>query len=368
MLDPQQQATLVTAGGFAVGAAFGALAQYSRFCTLGAIADIVAMGDWTRMRMWTLAIAVAILGSAALAGGGLLSPTQTIYGSPRLLWLSHLAGGLAFGVGMVLASGCGAKSLVRLGGGSLKALVACLCIALAGAATLHGLPGIWRSRLLDSAALQLPTSQDLPSLLALASDLPRLPWHLGLATAGGLGLLAWSLAGRDARRREALAGGLGTGLAVLVGWWLTAQLGHLAEHPETLQEAWLATNSGRAESLSFVAPQAYGLELLMLWSDSGRTLTFGIATALGTIAGAAACALWRGEFRWEGFRDTGDLARHLVGGCLMGMGGVTALGCTIGQGITGLGTLAIGSLLTFAAILTGAVLTMRWEYRRLAGD
>src|SRR5690606_38784975 len=118
-------------------------------------------------------------------------------------------------------------------------------------------------------------------------------------------------------------------LAVVAGWYVTGHLGHIAEHPDTLEEVFLATNSGRAESLSFVAPQAFTLELLLLWSDANRQMSFGIASALGVVAGAAATALATRSFRIEGFRDAADLVRHIAGGLLMGFGGVTALGCTL---------------------------------------
>jgi hypothetical protein len=143
-------------------------------------------------------------------------------------------------------------------------------------------------------------------------------------------------------------------------------VGHVEEHPETLQEAFIATNTGRLESFSFVAPLAYTLEYLMLWTDKSKIITYGIASAAGVIAGSAAYALATRSFRWEGFHSAEDTANHIVGGMLMGFGGVTALGCTIGQGITGFSTLAVGSILTFLAIIAGSATTMKYQYWRLS--
>jgi uncharacterized protein len=142
-------------------------------------------------------------------------------------------------------------------------------------------------------------------------------------------------------------------------------LGHLAEDPNTLQEAFVATNTGRMESFSFVAPLAYTLEYLMFWTDKSKIITYGIASAAGVIAGSAAYALATGKFRWEGFRDAEDTAMHIIGGLLMGFGGICALGCTVGQAITGFSTLALGSIITFVAIVAGSVATMKWQYWRL---
>jgi uncharacterized membrane protein YedE/YeeE len=144
-------------------------------------------------------------------------------------------------------------------------------------------------------------------------------------------------------------------------------VGYVAEDPQTLQEAFVATNTGRMESFSFVAPLAYSLEYLMFWTDKSKIVTYGIASAIGVIAGSAAYALVTRTFRWEGFRDAEDTANHVVGGILMGFGGITALGCTIGQAITGISTLALGSFLTFFAIVAGSAATMKYQYWRMGG-
>ena len=349
---------------FALGALFGVISQKTRFCTMGAVADIVNMGDWSRMRMWLLAIAIAILGAGALQAGGLIDLDQSIYRAPRLNWLSHLLGGLCFGCGMVLASGCGARSLVRLGSGSLKALVVCVVFRLVAYITMRGLFGVWRVRWLDPVTVNLPGGQDLPALLRALDVPPGLALALPVLGLGG-GLLAFCLAQRDFWRGDYLLGGLGSGLLVVAGWYVSAHLGYLPEHPETLQPAFLATASGRPESLTFVAPLAYTLELLMLWSDSSRKLTFAIATVLGVIAGSCAWSLLTRSFRWEGFASVEDTANHLIGAALMGFGGVVAMGCTVGQGITGFSTLALGSIVTFLAIVGAATATLKFQYWRL---
>jgi hypothetical protein len=159
-------------------------------------------------------------------------------------------------------------------------------------------------------------------------------------------------------------GGVVTGLVVVGGWYVSGVIGHVAEDPNTLQEAFVRTNTGRMESFSFVSPLAYTLEYLMFWTDKSRVITYGIASAAGVIAGSAAYALATRTFRWEGFRDAEDTANHIAGGMLMGFGGITALGCTIGQGITGFSTLALGSIITFVCIVAGSAATMRYQYWR----
>ena len=163
----------VLAAAFALAIVFGAIAQRTHFCTMGAVADIVNMGDWSRMRMWALAAGVAMLGFNAMVGLGWVEAGKSIYAGSRLIWLSNLVGGLLFGVGMVLASGCGSKTLVRIGGGSLKALVVFCVLGLAAYATMRGVLAVARVQSVDTVALQLPAGQDLPSLLSLWTGLPR---------------------------------------------------------------------------------------------------------------------------------------------------------------------------------------------------
>lgn len=349
---------------FGIGSGFGAISQKTHFCTMGAVADIVNMEDWSRMRTWLLAIAVAVLGSAALHSSGLIDLNKSIYRTQNLLWLSHLVGGLLFGIGMVLASGCGARTLTRIGAGNLKSLVVFLTLGITAYMSLRGVLGVLRVNTLDKIALPLPNGQDLPALLAAAGMAPGTALWVSAVGIGG-GLLAFCFARRDFIRLDNLLGGMAIGSLVVVGWYVSGHLGYIAEDPDTLQEAFLATNSGRMESLSFVAPQAYTLDLLMLWSDASRKLSFGIALALGVVAGSTAWAIAARSFRWEGFRDVDDLVRHLLGGALMGFGGVTAMGCTIGQGITGVSTLALGSLITLLAIIAGAIATLKYEYWKL---
>ncbi len=344
---------------FGIGGVFGYAAQRSNFCTMGAIADIHIMEDWTRLRMWALAAATAVAGTTALQMGGLIDVHGSIYTGTRLIWLSHIVGGLLFGIGMTLASGCGAKTLVRLGNGNLKSLVVFVFLGLSAYMTLRGLFGGWRSAWLDPVAITLDSHQDLPSLIAARFALdPRSAWlACGGIAAGGLGLFA--LSSREMWRPAPLLGSVAIGATIVAGWYLSGHLGFLPEDPETLEPAFLATNSGRMESLSFVAPLAYTLDLLMLWTDKSRSVSLGIALSLGVVAGSLLAALLTRSFRIEGFRDAPDLARHLIGATLMGFGGVTALGCTIGQGLSGLSTLALGAVLTVLAIAAGASLSIR---------
>jgi hypothetical protein len=343
--------------------------QSTHFCTLGAVADWVNMGDLTRMRMWLFAIAVAIIGTGALAATGLIDLSRSLYTGPKLLWLSNLTGGLCFGVGMVLASGCGSKTLVRIGSGSLKSFVVLLIMGITAYMTLRGILSIGRTQWLDSVMVDLGAGQDLPrwlmQWLPANSGINRAALQIGLSLCIGLALILFCLFDRHFRRVEPLMGGLGVGLCVVAGWLISGHLGYLSENPLTLEESFIGTNSGRMESFSFVAPAAYSLELLMLWSDSSRVMTIGITSTVGMITGSAIVSLMTGRFQWEAFRGVDDMTAHLLGGALMGFGGVTAVGCTIGQGLSGLSTLALGSVLVFGAVIAGGWLGIQWQVWRL---
>jgi hypothetical protein len=231
--------------------------------------------------------------------------------------------------------------------------------------TLRGIFGAFRVNVLEQASVTLQGGQDLPSLFARVGG-DKKTWMLALSVLVGGGLIAYAYASKDFRSHfDYTLGGVVTGLVVVGGWYVSGHIGHVAEDPNTLQEAFVATNTGRMEAFSFVAPLAFSLEYLMLWTDKTKIITYGIASAAGVILGSFAYALVSRKFRWEGFRDAEDTATHLIGGALMGFGGITALGCTIGQGISGFSTLALGSILTFFAIVAGSAATMKWQYARM---
>src|SRR5512138_123182 len=286
---------------FALAIAFGAIAQRTHFCTMGAVADIVTMGDWARMRMWALAAGVAVLGFNAMVVLGWVAAGDSLYATARFIGLSNAVGGLMFGFGMVLASGCGSKTLVRVGGGNLKSLVVFVVLGVSAFATLKGLTAVWRVMTVDRVSADWPTGQDLPSLLAHASGAQRTTWAALLGLAVGGALLAWSLARPEGRRGDVLLGGIGIGAVITAVWWVSGRWGHVSEHPLTLEDTFVATNSQRMESFSFVSPIAYTLDWLMFFSDRSKVLTIGIVSTLGVVAGSAAVALATGTFRWEGF-------------------------------------------------------------------
>ena len=346
---------------FVLSFVFGAVAQRSNYCTMGAISDAVNFGDWTRARMAIAAVGVAMIGVAWLKGTDCVDIAKSFYVAPKLIWLSHLVGGLAFGFGMTLASSCGSKTLIRVGAGSLRAVVTLLVMAVFAWFTLRGILGVLRVNTLDAVAVTFTGTQDVPTLVGLTGTSAAT-----LAALVGLALVVFAFLGREFRADKwNMIGGVVIGFTVIAGWYVTGHLGFILEHPESLAPAWVSTNSGRPESLTFTAPPAYLLELLGFWSDKSKFITFGVASVVGVIVGAAAMALLTKTFRWEGFASTEDLSNHLVGAALMGFGGVTALGCTVGQGLSGMSTLALGSFITVAAIVIGCRAALAYQMWRL---
>lgn len=365
MDDPIVSTQAIALLGLAVGIVFGAVGHRTNFCAMGAVSDIIVMEDWERMRMWMLAVGIAIVGVGLLQVAGLVDTRASLYAAPTLSWVSHILGGLAFGCGMALASGCTTRTLIRIGGGNWKSVVVFIVLAVSAYMTMRGLFAVWRVGWLDPWIIDFGAAQDLPTQLADAGGWSRERVLAWLPPAIGLGVAALCIGRWRERAPDTLLGGITVGLLVTAGWFVTGYIGFVPEHPDTLEAAYIGTTGNRPESLSLVAPFAETLELLMLWSDASRHVTFGIATALGIVAGAAASALGTGSFREESFPDAADLKRHLGGAVLMGFGGITALGCTVGQGLSGLSTLAIGSVLTTAAIIAGAAITIKFQYWRL---
>lgn len=359
--DPATAAQLVIWGGLVLGLVLGLVGQASRFCVRGAVADWVIFKSPARALSWLLAVGVGAVALQVVISLQLFDAGRSLSWNNTLLWLSHAVGGLVFGYGMILASGCPQRNLVKAGSGNLRALVVLLVAAVAAAMTLRGLLALPRVSLLDSAAVQLGGSQDLGGIASRATgaSASAVRWVVALALAALALGLAWRQ--RAAMNRLHWIGGIVVGLLVPAAFLLTGNLGFLPEHPETLEPAWMGTQSKRPEGLSFAAPMAHALDLLTLWSDKSMVPTFGVMLGLGVLLGSFASAKARGEFKLESFESPRDLVTHLSGALLMGFGGITAVGCSIGQGVTGLAMLSAGAVITVAGIVAGAWLALKTD-------
>ena len=324
--------------GLALGIVFGFVARRGRFCTLGAIEDAVYADDTRRLRSWIVAIGVAIVGVHLLELAGGLDLSRSIYLGARLEWGGLILGGFLFGVGMALNGTCGLGSLRQLGGGDLKGLVSFLVIGVVAMMTLRGAAGIVRIALVDPLTLQLPQSfsQRLPEMAGLqGTAVPLVAVALGALIV--LGACAYAGARRDLRF---ILTGLAVGALITGGWWATGMAG------------FDSFDTRRIESFTFVGPLAETLYYAML--STALQPDFPVGAVLGVVIGAFIAAKTDGTFRWEVSASAADMKRRLLGAAMMGFGGVTALGCSVGQGVTGLSTLSVGSALATVSIIAGA--------------
>ena len=368
-LTPEQisslgsQALLIT---LFITTILGIIMQKTSFCTLGAVSDGILMEDWSRMRQWCLAIGIAILGVALMSHMGWIDVSKSFYTGNRVLYLSTVIGSTLFGIGMVLASGCGSKTLIRIGGGNLKSIVVFIVLGLVAYMTMRGFLGIMKANTIDKVSLSLSTNQDLPSILSASFGIAKESLRSILALIIGGAFIGFAVLKKSFWNTENLLAGIGVGVGITAIWWVSGHYAHLTEDPNTLQEAFLVTNSGRMESLSFVAPYAFALDWMMFTSDKSKVLTIGIVAVIGMILGSAISSILSKNFRWESFRGVEDTANHLVGAALMGFGGVTAVGCTVGQGLSGLSTLALNSFIAFPGFILGAYIGLQYLQWRLS--
>lgn len=333
---------LAELGGLGCGLVAGAAARSGRLCTMSAIEDAIVARDFRGAKAWGLALAIAILATQALAAGGWIDLGASSLSGLTLDWVATLAGGALFGLGMALAGTCSFGLLVRIGGGDLRALISAAVVGVAAFAFTAGALQPLRTLLTGHAVIDVGEAGAALSLavtphLAAAAGLPLMPLGFGALV---LVLALPALVDRRVRRRRRLiVAAFGIGLAVAAGWAVTMAA------VERLEQA-------RVESLSFVAPA--GRLLLALMGEPLQFAAFGVATVVGTVLGATAVALWKDEVRWEAFDDAREMRRHLAGAILMGLGGVLARGCTIGQGMTAGSALAVSAPVAVLGFLIGA--------------
>ena len=344
---------LIALYGFIGALIFGAISSRTHFCTMGAVSDWVNMGSLTRFRVWFLAMAIAMFGAQAMHSTGMIDLTQSIYLSSNFAWLGHILGGFIFGIGMTIASGCGQRTLIRLGGGNLKSFVVFLVLGLSAYSTLRGLLALLRLEINDATTVDLSasglTSQSMPEILGQLTGLsPSIALTICLVVFGG-GAAVFALKDRQVWTNfDNLLAAVGIGGLIAAAWYTTGVLGFDDFDPIALEAA------------SFIAPVGNSISYFMTYT--GSTINFGIALVLGLVLGSFLYSILAGTFRIESFTDKQDLINHVVGAMMMGFGGVLSLGCTIGQGISGMSTLALGSLFTLIFIILGSAFTLKVQY------
>jgi hypothetical protein len=326
--------------GLSGGVILGLAARLGRFCTLGAIEDLLYQQSSLRMRMWGIAIAVAVLGSFSVMATGLLPAEKTLYLGMAWAPLASVLGGLMFGYGMALAGTCGFGALARLGGGDLRSFVIVVVMGLAAYVTLSGPLAPLRVWLFPMDPATVPAG--LAHLAGRSFGLA--PPVIGM-TVGAIALIALLASPVWRDTPMSLFWAVCVGLAVVSGWAGTA----------LIAEAGL--DSIPLSSHTFSAP--VGETMLFAMTSTGGSLSFGIGSVAGVWLGAFIGSLYKGHFRWEACEDPRELRRQIFGASLMGAGAVIAMGCTIGQGLSAFSLLSYGAPITFAAILAGAAIGLR---------
>ncbi len=371
---------------FAIALLLGAVVNKTNFCTMGAVSDWINMGDLGRFRAWMLAATVALVGVIVLESAGMANPDAAFppYRSSLLIWAENLLGGVMFGIGMTLASGCGNKVLIRIGGGNLKSIVVLLIIAVIAYFMINPFPDSDQTLMsllffdwIRPLAVDMGSAQDLGSLASADNAVMA---RLVIGGFIAVALLVFIFKSADFRKSfDNLLAGLLVGFTVLGAWYVSSNIaldvdGDIYSLREFAQQwDFLAeTDEGKPadtrplspQSFTFINPMGQTLGYVSGGFNSAY-LTFGVMALIGVIMGSLLWSLFSRSFRFEWFASAKDFFNHVIGAILMGFGGVLAMGCTIGQGITGFSTLAIGSFIALTAIIFGCALTMKIQYYKL---
>lgn len=340
MLELLGEANTTAFIGLLGGIALGLAARVGRFCTMGAIEDVLYGADDRRLRMWAIAIGVAIIGTHLAVSAGLLDLSQTAYLDRVWNPVGTIIGGLLFGYGMALSGNCGYGALARLGGGDLRSFVIVLVMGLSAYFVMSG-------PLAHARVWLFPVETDAASPQGLSQMLNGFgisPVVTGMTVGGGL--IALALAKAQMRQSSAhIFWGCIVGLAIVSGWMGTQ---------------WVAMAGFEAEPIethTFAAP--IGDTIFYTMTASGNALSFSVGSVLGVVIGAALGSYSKGHFRWEACDDPRELRRQILGSALMGPGAVLAVGCSVGQGISAFSVLAFSAPVACVAIFIGAALGLK---------
>ena len=335
----------VIVGGLSCGALAGGAARFGRLCTMSAVEDALVGRDYRGAKAWGLAIAGSVLATQVLGWLGWVDLARSPYAASQLHVLGTVLGGFLFGLGMTFVGTCSFGLLVRAGGGDLRAAVSAMIVGIVAIAATAGALSAGREALLSVGSVNF-AAYGGSSIDGLLGNV--------VGTRGAQAMLACVLAlliiapladRRLRNRRRLLIGSVLMGMAIVAGWLATSF-------------AVDALALDRPESLSFVAP--VGRALLQFMMEPFRNIGFGVSAAAGALGASLIIAVWRREFRWEAFDDAIEMRRHLLGAALMGMGGILAQGCTIGQGLSAASTLAISAPIFIASVLVGAKLGLAY--------
>lgn len=341
--------TLLALCGVMLGFVMGATARRTKFCTFGAVEDYILIGRLTRLKAWALAIATAMICVQILHHFNIARIDEVFYLNSKFGLVGSVVGGLLFGLGMAMVGTCGFGVIVRTAGGDLKALTSFLVMGISAYMAARGLTSHIKVYAIDSFIINLDSigGQGIPHIFQWLAgiDVKYLWLPVGLTIGGSL--LFFCFRGKEFKNNKPdIFAGIIIGLAVTSGFVVTGVLG--ADPFEM----------SRVESITYVLP--LGETLIWLMTLNSTSVTFAIAIVIGTFLGALSVALLQHDFRLEGFDDVREMKRHFLGAVAMGAGGVTALGCTIGQGISGISTLAVSPILSLISIFLGATFGLHW--------
>ena len=375
---------------FIIAVVLGIVVNKTNFCTMGAVSDLVNMGDSGRLRAWILAATTALIGVVILESLGMVNVSSTLppYRGSEFQWGRYILGGVLFGIGMTFASGCGNKTLIRIGGGNIKSLFVFAVIAVIAyymVDPFKELPSTWYqtyfSSWLGKASISLDTPQDLGSIAGALIDVSASTMRIILGSLVAIIALRYIFRSKDFRSSgDNIFAGVAIGFIVLLAWYFTSNIAVTTEDGSVSMTQFygewdmvMDSEEGKpkngstnlqSQSFTFISPigQMFGY---IGSSFSNAFLTFGVVSVLGVIFGSFIWTMVTRSFRIEWFNSFKDFYMHMIGAVLMGFGGVLGLGCTVGQSISGVSTLALGSFLVFISIVFGSALTMKIQYYQM---
>lgn len=324
-------------GGLVVGAIFGLLVQHFRFCMVAATGNYLLIKDNRQFLAFIAAMLVAIVGTQILEFTDTVAIADSSYRNSQLDWFGASFGGLIFGIGAVLAGGCATRTLVRSAEGSLHSIIALVFFMLFAASAQFSFLETTRLDITHATAINLTGDASIAVILGLPQWLPV------VVIAALLGFYLFKNWNPDAKNM--VIAGIVIGALVVCGWYIT---GVLAQDEFDPVKPSAITVSGPLARFGYI-----------LIAGKFPALSFAISFVIGIAVAVFLFSLFTGGFKFEKPK-TDAIKFAVIGGSLMGIGGIMAYGCNVGQGLTGISTLSFESILAFSGMFVGTALTVKW--------